>query len=82
MGKYINGIGTSFEAKCANLKELHDAVETDASFKEDLVCVVDNGPFAAAGYAFDEQEFNDFNDPNDLRPKKWFVVPNAASLAK
>ena len=61
MGKYINGIGISFEAKVANLKKKHNAIETDASFKKDLVCVVDNGLFGAAGWAYDEREFEHCN---------------------
>lgn len=43
MGKYINGIGTSYHQKVAALKEQHGATSTDSEFKEDLVCVVDNG---------------------------------------
>lgn len=39
------------------------------------VCLVDNGPFTAAGIAFNERELQAFNDPNDYRMKVWFWVP-------
>ncbi len=79
MGKYINKIGTTFEEKVTNLKNNHKAVETDSSFKKDLVCVVDNGPFAAAGYMYDKEERDDFAT-FDGRKKMWLIVPNAESL--
>lgn len=82
MGFYINdingeGIGVSFEQKCENLQK-HGAEEVSGDeFKENLVVVVDNGLFAAAGYAFSEREYEVFCDPNGRRTK-WFVVPDAA----
>lgn len=39
------------------------------------VCLVDNGPFTAAGVAYDARELNAFDQPNDFRPKFWFKVP-------
>lgn len=82
MGYYINGIGNSFQEKVRALKEKHNAIKTDSSFKENLVCVVDNGLFAAAGYAYCEEERNVFADPKDMRPKVWLIVPNAKELAQ
>lgn len=38
------------------------------------VILVDNGLFTAAGVAFDEREFKDFNNPTDPRPKKGYKV--------
>ncbi len=40
------------------------------------VCLVDNGPFTAAAIAYNEQEFDVFNAPDDTRPRKWYVVPS------
>lgn len=37
------------------------------------VCWVDNGPFTAAGIAFNAYERDAFIHP-DSRPKQWFVV--------
>jgi len=39
-----------------------------------LICVVDNGLFEAAAFCFDEQEFKEFIDPKDPRPKTWVVM--------
>lgn len=83
MGYYINGIGTSYEAKIANLKDMYDAkiIDKPTEWEENLVCVVDNGVFAAAGYAYDEREMNVFLGECG-RPKTWLKVPNAKELAK
>lgn len=50
-------------------------------FQENLVCVVDNGFFAAAGYAYDEKEFECFNS-DDGRDKTWLVYPFASELTQ
>lgn len=83
MGKYINGIGTTFAQKEAGLKEL-GAVEipTPEQFEEDLVCLVDNGLFAAAAYAFSEKEMQYFREDPAGRPQKWFKLYEAAEFAK
>lgn len=39
-----------------------------------IICVVDNGPFEAAGYCFNMREFEAFSDPSDNRPKQWLVM--------
>jgi len=39
------------------------------------VCVVDNVFFEAAGVAYSEDEFNEFNHYRDTRPKQWLYVP-------
>lgn len=38
------------------------------------VCLVDNGPFTAAGICYNEAEFDAFNAPGDSRPMTWYVV--------
>jgi hypothetical protein len=38
------------------------------------IILVDNGPFTAAGVAFDAQERDHFTDPDDPRPKLYFMV--------
>lgn len=40
---------------------------------EAVICVVDNGLFEAAGFAFDSQEFFYFKMP-DGRPKTWLIM--------
>lgn len=51
------------------------------TFIPDLVCVVDNGFFEAAGYCYDEREFECFIREGDTRPKQWLIVPNADKIA-
>jgi hypothetical protein len=41
------------------------------------VCLVDNGPFTAAGIAFSEDELEQFSEPSDSRPKTWYLAPIA-----
>lgn len=39
-----------------------------------IIAVVNNGPFEAAGFCFNESEFNTFTDPRDLRPIKYVLM--------
>jgi len=82
MGKYINAIdgvsiGTSFESKCHNLESAGAIKVTGETFLPEMVVVVNNGHFAAAGYAFDEREWKDFKY-DDGRLKQWYVLENAS----
>jgi hypothetical protein len=87
MGKYLNvdsngkSIGTSYHNKLSNLIEDGAIIVSPKEFQDNLVCVVNNGIFAAAGYAYDEREFEVFNRP-DVRPKTWLVYPYAKDLAQ
>jgi hypothetical protein len=86
MGKYINSIngtpiGTSFQQKCANLISNGAEETTNEKFQENLICVVNNGAFAAAGYCYNEREFEAFNQPSDDRLKKWFILKDAAKYS-
>ncbi len=40
-----------------------------------FVVLVNNGRVTAAAIVFSEKEWNDFNLPDDPRPKQWFSVP-------
>jgi hypothetical protein len=35
---------------------------------------VDNGPFTAAAIAYSPEELTYFANPDDCRPKRWFLV--------
>jgi len=77
MGWYIPGPA---QGKARYIKERHGAeiIERPSSFRDissdkALICVVDNGPFEAAGYAFSEREFEAFSRP-DSRQKTWMVM--------
>lgn len=50
-------------------------------FIPDLVCIISNGAFDAAGYAYDEREYRDMSDPNDFRLKRWLTHPKAKKLS-
>lgn len=41
------------------------------------VCLVDNGPFTAAGIAIDARERDHFARDTDPRPRQWYIVPKA-----
>lgn len=46
-----------------------------------LICVVDNGPFEAAGLCYDRDEFVDFADTDhgDTRPRQWVLMDKAVA---
>jgi hypothetical protein len=82
MGKYVNQIkgiqlGSSFNSKCEKLSKMGAIHVDDSAFIENMVCVVDNGFFAAAAYAYSESEYNQFKQI-DGRPKKWFTLENVS----
>ena len=53
----------------------------DVSFNKGIVCLVNNGPFTAAGICYSRDELECFADPKDMRPKVWFIVPKDALIA-
>lgn len=79
MGRYINStsqgqLGPSALSKLQGI--IADGgvrIAPPTEFQENLVCVVDNGIFGAAGYAYDKDEFDCFNHPSDKRPKAWLI---------
>ena len=85
MGKYVNAVdgtvlGASYRDKCTGLKEAGAKETSGDYYQKDLVCVVDNGHFAAAGYAYSEGEYEYFAR-EDGRPKTWFILKNASEYA-
>jgi len=88
MGKYINknskGESAPAYGKAAFLiADGAEIVESELKgvFQPNLVCVVNNGPFDAAAYAYSEGEMEAFNDSGDYRPKTWLIYPHAEKLA-
>lgn len=60
------------------VNNMHGKVQTNPHYTDGdyfTVCVVDNGPFEAAGVCFSELEFQAFSDIDDLRPKVYLTVP-------
>ncbi len=43
------------------------------------ICVIDNGPFMAAGIYYNEKEFRAFAQP-DNRPRTWLSLPTEKVL--
>lgn len=88
MGKYINqnskgeSLGSSFSEKVSKLLADGATPVEKLEFQPNLVCVVDNGPFAAAGYCYDKREFEDFSYPGDIRPKQWLIYSHAEIVTK
>jgi hypothetical protein len=87
MGKYINQtskehMDSSFASKCKSLMEDGaKPISAPSEFSENLVCVVDNGLFAAAGYCYSQEEFIAFTRPSDSRRKSWFKWDKAEQYA-
>jgi len=85
MGYYINETSRGIQLPASGKARVlisDGAVRVAPEFQPNLICVVDNGLFEAAGYCYSEEEFKVFNDPNDWRPKTWLVHPDAKKLAK
>ena len=75
-------MGSSAKSKCdAILSDGGIEIPKPDKFKPNLICVVDNGMFGAAAYAYCDREFNDFNVSTDRRPKRWFVWEKADQFA-
>lgn len=69
--------------KAADIYTEHPSSELipqPASFAEvpegkGLICVVDNGPFEAAAFCFDEWEFEEFIRTDEDRTRTWILMP-------
>lgn len=84
MGYYINQINGKVLEPMFKAQQLISEGATLISepevFQENLVCVVENSFFDAAGYVYCEQEMEEFKIP-DGRVKRWLIVPNADVLS-
>jgi hypothetical protein len=84
MGRYINqnSKGEMLPARGkAKALLLDGATIVKPEFQENLVCVVNNGLFEAAGYCYDMEEFLAWCDPEDYKPKVWLIYDHAKELA-
>ena len=84
MGKYINNASTGKALPATGKADL--LIEDGATevagdkFEENLICIVDNGFFDAAAYAYSESEYDEFKR-EDGRPKRWVTHPKAKEIA-
>jgi len=79
MGFYIETNSNYNKAETISLNYQGEIISKPQTFNEipsdkGLICVVNNGMFEAAGYCFDEREFNVFTNPEDIRPKKYVLI--------
>lgn len=54
-------------------EEVDEPLIFDVPEGKGLICVVDNGEFEAAGFAYNLNEFLRFKHP-DGRPKRWVII--------
>lgn len=79
MGFYIEG---PLHRKADHIIQTEDAIElagADAAREAfsngmGVICVVENGPFDAAAFAFSSEELEVFANPSDSRPKRWLAM--------
>lgn len=77
MGNYVNP--TNMPKETWLILNGEETTEPCAISESHLpVCLVDNGPFTAAGVGVDAREVEAFNQPGDFRPKRWFKVSREA----
>lgn len=76
MGMYINPIDMSKEQWLGEHGFMIPQSEAPYALTDKTmpVCHVDNGAFTAAGIGFCKEEIEAFSQPDDRRPKQWFVV--------
>lgn len=78
MGLYLNPSGESKEAFLAREGTPVSSPPpefADVPADQVLVCLIDNGPFTAAGIADSDRERTRFLHGISGRPHMWFVVP-------
>ena len=78
MGYYIQT--PTVKGKANYLIENHGAKpivqpqKFDVKKDKALIVIADNGPFEAAGFVFDEEEFLAFTEPGDPRRKNFLLM--------
>ena len=94
MGFYINHTSSGIRLPDCNkatliLMDGAEEISEPKEFVDNLVCIVENGPFDtfsgtafdAALYCYNEKEFLVASNPDDHRRKRWFIYPHAAKLS-
>lgn len=84
MGRYIQG---PIHGKANYIKTMFNGetiTSPPASFNsipegKALIVVCNNGPFEAAGYAYDQVEFEEFTRPDDPRPREYILIDKAVA---
>lgn len=68
-------VSSSLGARRVTSEQAKEFLESKA-----VVCVVSNGLFDAAAYCYSLDEYEQFNDPTDDRPKVWLVIDDKAKV--
>lgn len=87
MGYYFQGSGPRGKgqeliakgAREITRQEASQLIESSAA--EAVFCVLDNGPFEAAGLVYSPREFAACTMPKDTRPKRWYAMEKATAHA-
>jgi len=77
MGFYVNPRNKTKEQFVTNLKEIDIMKFRDFDFDNAQLyplCLVDNGIFKALGIAYNKEEVIAFSEPDDDRPKRFFII--------
>lgn len=79
MTQYLNPMTMSKEAFLEKHGVRIDENDLKSHINDDrsvtcVVVLVDNGPFTAAGIICGEMDRRDFTDPNDFRPRSFYLV--------
>lgn len=88
MGIYINtikGMALPSRGKADAILKLVDGskkISPPLVWEQNLVCVVNNGPFEAAAHAYTIEEMLHFLNHTKGRPVQWLLVPNAHEYAR
>ena len=69
-----NLIATRFKGRIVSQSEAKEAMNDPT---KGVIVVINNGPFEAAGFAFDMGEFEAFTLPDDFRPKQYVILDRA-----
>jgi hypothetical protein len=81
MGYYLQ-TGQSLHGKAQIIADEHGGEIVDQATAEvamsdptkAVICVVNNGPFEAAAFAYDMAEFREFTRPDETRPQTFVVM--------
>jgi hypothetical protein len=66
----IKTLITIYHARLTNCPASLEELEPNDA----LLCVVDNGVFAAVAYCYDNKELKSFKNIRDYRPKTWMII--------
>jgi hypothetical protein len=88
MGYYLE-TGT-VKNKAAIIEDTYGAVQItlqEAEFfvnerEGAVICVVDNGPFEAAAFIYNDDALQTFRNPNDPRQKTWLLVDDRGAIER